>query len=78
MPIGWRTEFQLPLGVPSAELARRLEHEAKVKFSPGAIYGEEDGASFLRVNLACPRATLLEALERGEPIECIAEDYAAL
>ena len=53
-----------PLGVSSAELARRLEHEAKVKFSPGAIYGEEDGASFLRVNLACPRATLLEALER--------------
>ena len=52
------------LGVPSAELARRLEQEAKVKFSPGAIYGEEDGSSFLRVNLACPRATLLEALER--------------
>ena len=54
----------MPLGVPSAELARRLEHEAKVKFSPGAIYGEEDGSSFLRVNLACPRVTLLEALER--------------
>ena len=53
-----------PLGVSSAELARRLEHEAKVKFSPGAIYGEEDGSSFLRVNLACPRATLHEALER--------------
>ena len=52
------------LGVSSAELARRLEHEAKVKFSPGAIYGEEDGSSFLRVNLACPRATLHEALER--------------
>ena len=52
------------LEVPSAELARRLEHEAKVKFSPGAIYGEEKGTSFLRVNLACPRATLLEALAR--------------
>lgn len=52
------------LGVPSAELARRLGQEAKVKFSPGAIYGEEAGSSFLRVNLACPRATLLEALER--------------
>ena len=53
-----------PLGVPSAEIARRLEHEAKVKFSPGAIYGEEKGAAYLRINLACPRATLLEALER--------------
>ena len=52
------------LGVPSAELACRLEQEAKVKFSPGAIYGEEKDSSFLRVNLACPRTTLLEALER--------------
>ena len=52
------------LGVPSAELASRLEHEAKVKFSPGAIYGEEKDSSFLRVNLACPRATLFDALER--------------
>ena len=38
----------------------------------------EFGNGKRRVNLACPRATLLEALERGEPIECIAEDYAAL
>ena len=52
------------LGVPSAELARRLEQEAKVKFSPGAIYGEEKGATYLRINLACSRTTLLEALER--------------
>ena len=52
------------LDVPSAELARRLEQEAKVKFSPGAIYGEEKGAAYLRINLACPRTTLLEALGR--------------
>ena len=52
------------LVVPSAELACRLEQEAKVKFSPGAIYGEEKDSSFLRINLACPRTTLLEALER--------------
>lgn len=52
------------LGVPSADLVRRLETEAKVKFAPGAIYGEPDGASFLRINLACPRATLRAALER--------------
>ena len=53
-----------PLGVPSAELALRLERDAKVKFSPGTIFGEENGSSFLRVNLACPRTTLLEAIER--------------
>jgi cystathionine beta-lyase len=53
-----------PLGVPSVELTRRLEHEAKVKFSSGAIYGEGKDAAYLRINLASPRATLFEALER--------------
>ena len=52
------------LNVPSIKLAHRLEHDARVKFSPGAIYGEAKGSSFLRINLACPRATLTEALER--------------
>ena len=33
-------------------------------FSPGAIYGEEKDSAFLRVNLACPRVMLLEALDR--------------
>jgi len=33
-------------------------------FSPGALYGEGKNSAFLRVNLACPRATLLEALDR--------------
>ena len=45
-------------------LAARLEHEAKVKFSQGAIYGEPKGNAFLRINLACPRTTLMDALER--------------
>lgn len=53
-----------PLGLPSAELAGRLEHTAKVKFAPGALYGEAGDTSFLRINLASPRAMLLEALER--------------
>ena len=53
-----------PLGVPSVELTRRLEREAKVKFSSGAIYGEGKSAACLRINLASPRATLLEALDR--------------
>ena len=51
-------------GVPSAELARRLERDAKVKFHPGDVYGGEEGSTFLRINLASPRAMLLEALER--------------
>ena len=52
------------LGFDSTALAARLEHEAKVKFSQGAIYGEPKGNAFLRINLACPRTTLMEALER--------------
>lgn len=52
------------LGVPSRELAQRLETEAKVKLSPGAMFLEPKGESFLRVNLASPRAMLMEALER--------------
>ena len=52
------------LGIPSWELAQRLETEAKVKLSPGAMFLEPEGESFLRVNLASPRAMLIEALER--------------
>ena len=52
------------LGLDSTALAARLEHEAKVKFSQGAIYGEPHGSAFLRVNLACSRNTLMDALER--------------
>ena len=51
-------------GIPSGELARRLEDEARVKFAPGSIYAEPQGGAFLRVNLASPRAMLMEALER--------------
>lgn len=51
-------------GLPSGELARRLEAEAHVKLSPGSIYAEPNGGAFLRVNLASPRAMLMEALER--------------
>ena len=56
------------LGVPSGELARRLETEAKVKLSPGEMFLEPKGESFLRVNLASPRSMLMEALERCEKV----------
>ena len=52
------------LDFDSTALAARLEYEAKVKFSQGAIYGEPHGSAFLRINLACPRITLMDALER--------------
>ena len=52
----------------AAALARRLEREARVKLSPGSIYGEAPGTAHLRLNLATSRARLLEALDRIAPI----------
>lgn len=49
---------------PSAEVASRLENEFGLKLSPGQIYGERAGSDFLRLNLACPNATLVAALNR--------------
>lgn len=51
------------LGIDSAELSRRLIIDHHVWFAAGSIYGKA-GEGFLRINLACPRATLTEALNR--------------
>jgi cystathionine beta-lyase len=48
---------------------KKLEDEAKVWMNPGTMYGEESGKGYIRINLACPRATLLEALERIKNIQ---------
>ncbi|MNO00892.1 hypothetical protein D3C81_2208800 [compost metagenome] len=40
-----------------------MYREAKVAFNEGSIFGTE-GQGHLRINLACPRSTLTEALER--------------
>lgn len=53
------------LDIPVAWLSDALIHEAKVRFTPGTEYGV-DGEGYLRVNLACPRSTLSEALDRLE------------
>ncbi len=49
------------LGMPQEALDELLRHKAHVWFSSGAEYGAE---GFWRVNLACPRSVLLQALER--------------
>ena len=41
-----------------------LINQAKVWLNPGTMYGEESGKGYLRINLACPRSLLMEALER--------------
>ena len=51
------------LGLSDDALGRLLLAEARVVLEPGAHYGPE-GSGFVRLNLACPRAMLAEALER--------------
>lgn len=51
------------VGLSSSELAARLLHHHGVWLNDGEIYGETK-RPFLRINLACPRATLAEGLRR--------------
>ena len=41
-----------------------LLKEAQVWFNPGTMYGAESGKGYLRINIACPRKLMMEALER--------------
>ena len=47
----------------SERLAAHLRDTAQVALCPGSWYGEA-GEGFLRLNIACPRSTLLDALSR--------------
>ena len=46
------------------EAAHDLLEHAKVLVNSGTMYGQNDGFCYLRINLACPRATLMEGLKR--------------
>lgn len=51
------------LGIGSEVLEKRLLTEAHLWLNAGTMYGPE-GEGFMRWNIACPRATLTEALTR--------------
>ncbi|RXZ83320.1 pyridoxal phosphate-dependent aminotransferase [Paenibacillaceae bacterium] len=51
------------LGLSISELKKLMFEQAKVAFSEGSVFGVE-GEGHLRINLACPRSLLQEALER--------------
>jgi cystathionine beta-lyase len=51
------------LGLPDAQLKTRVLERAGVWLDEGPLFGA-GGQGFQRLNLACPRATLREALER--------------
>lgn len=51
------------LGLDVPGLKNLMYKEAKVAFNEGSTFGAE-GTGFLRINLACPRAIVQEALQR--------------
>ena len=51
------------LGMEPEAIVERLVERARVRLENGAAFGD-GGAGFFRVNLACPRAMLMEAFER--------------
>jgi cystathionine beta-lyase len=51
------------LGLPDAEVRRRLLGEAKVGLDEGTMFGA-GGEGFQRLNIACPRSILAQAMER--------------
>jgi cystathionine beta-lyase len=56
-------------GMDQAELERFFVHRAGVGLSSGTQFGEE-GAGFMRINLAAPRPRVEEALRRiGEAVK---------
>lgn len=51
------------LGLSDDEIKEKLLYKGKLALEPGTKYGE-GGDGFVRMNLACPRDTLKEGLER--------------
>ena len=50
-------------GLSEEELWRKMTQEAGLGFNRGSDFGQ-DGKGFFRINLACPRATVEEAMHR--------------
>ncbi len=50
-------------GIPADEIDRRILYEAKLWLDSGAIFGKA-GEGYQRINAACPRSILEEALDR--------------
>jgi len=45
-----------------ATYSKDILEKAKVWVNPGTMYGSQSGEGYLRINIACPRSLLLEAL----------------
>ena len=56
-------------GISSQDYCDYLLSKAKVWVNPGTMYGAVSGEGYIRMNIACPRSRLLEALEQIAKIE---------
>ncbi|MCR4602945.1 MAG: pyridoxal phosphate-dependent aminotransferase [Prevotella sp.] len=52
------------LNIPVDDLCERLLQQGKVWVNPGTMYGPQSGQGYIRINIACPRALLMEGLQR--------------
>jgi cystathionine beta-lyase len=46
------------------KLCNHLQNEGRVWVNPGTMYGPATGRNYIRLNIACPRQILMEALRR--------------
>lgn len=53
-----------PSGLTSDEVTEKLLKEGRVQVNIGTMYGQTTGEGYVRINIACPRATLIEGLKR--------------
>ena len=51
-------------GMTSQKYSDLLLRKAKVWVNPGTMYGPQSGEGYIRMNIACPRSLLTEALQR--------------
>ena len=51
-------------GMTSEQYADHLLQKARVWVNPGTMYGQQSGQGYIRLNIACPRSRLQQALER--------------
>ena len=60
--------FSLSSLVKADETVSKLVDEAHIHFNDGVTFGPELGKGFMRMNVACPRSIVQEALDRMKQV----------
>jgi len=56
-------------GMAAQQYTNHLLQKANVWVNPGTMYGPQSGEGYIRLNIACPRSRLMQALERISLLE---------